>query len=111
MVSASGPKIPTTQSCHAWLHVTAMFKTMCSDWTLASSRIAEDDTGSNPTNNVLDGKEVLVQYLVHGEHMNAIRLENGTHGLVAEDLTLVTRVLQVSGLDILPYLLHGLRSG
>lgn len=46
----------------------------------------------------------------HSEHVYLIYLEDRTHGVVAQDFTLVARVLQIVGLDVLPYLLYDLGS-
>jgi hypothetical protein len=57
---------------------------------------------------LLDIVELLPQDLVHGEHVHLVLLEDQLHLLVAPDLALVVRVLQVARLDVLPYLLDGL---
>jgi len=51
----------------------------------------------------------LIKDLVHGEHVNAVLLENSTHSVVATDLTLVVRVLKITLFDIFPNLLDSLR--
>ena len=57
---------------------------------------------------VFDVVQLLPQDLVHGKHMHLILLEDQLHLLVAPDLALIVRVLQVAGFDVLPYLLDGL---
>lgn len=42
---------------------------------------------------VLDCVEILVQNLVHGEHVHAVLLEHGAQGVVAPDLALVAGIL------------------
>ena len=60
---------------------------------------------------LFDGIQVRVEDLVHGEHVDAVLLEDGAHGIVAADLALVAGVLEVARFDVLPDLLDGLRSG
>lgn len=50
--------------------------------------------------------QILVQDFRHGEHMHAILLEDGAHGVVASDLAAVARILELILADVLPYLLH-----
>jgi hypothetical protein len=52
--------------------------------------------------------ELFAQDLVHCEHMHLVLLENRMHSLVAANLTLVFRDLQVPLFDILPDLLDHL---
>ena len=59
---------------------------------------------------LVDGIKVLVQDLVHGEHVYAVLLEHRTHRVVAANLSLVAGVLQVARFDVLPDLLDGLWS-
>ena len=59
---------------------------------------------------LVDGVQVRIEDLVHGEHVDAVLLEDSAHGIVAADLALVVGVLQVACFDVLPYLLDGLRS-
>ena len=59
---------------------------------------------------LFDGIQVCVEDLVHGEHVDAVLLEDGAHGIVAADLALVAGVLEVARFDVLPDLLDGLRS-
>lgn len=54
--------------------------------------------------------QVLVQNLGHGEHVDPILFEDGAHGIVTADLSAIARVLQVVVPDVLPDLLHRLRS-
>jgi hypothetical protein len=54
--------------------------------------------------------EVVSKELVHGEHVHFVLLEDGVHGLVASDLTLVGGILKITFLDIRPDLLYCLRS-
>jgi hypothetical protein len=42
---------------------------------------------------VFDGVEILVQYFVHGEHMNFVLLEHFTHCLIADDVSFVGWIL------------------
>ncbi|KAH8633604.1 hypothetical protein IG631_12238 [Alternaria alternata] len=56
----------------------------------------------------VDGVQILVENLVHGEHVNAVLFEDCAHGVVASNLALVGRVLQVALFDVLPNLLDGL---
>jgi hypothetical protein len=46
--------------------------------------------------------ELLAQDLVHGEHVYPVLLENCMHSLIASDLALVLRHLQVPLFDIFP---------
>jgi hypothetical protein len=63
---------------------------------------------SHRRRNLIHGIQILIQYLVHGKHVDAILLEDGAHGVVAANLALVGRVLQVALLDVFPYFLDGL---
>jgi hypothetical protein len=63
---------------------------------------------SHHRSNLIHGIQILIQYLVHGKHVDAILLEDGAHGVVAANLALVGRVLQVALLDVFPYFLDGL---
>jgi hypothetical protein len=63
---------------------------------------------SHRCGNLIHGIQILIEDLVHGKHMDAILLENRAHRIVAPDLALVGRVLQVALLDVLPDLLDGL---
>lgn len=47
--------------------------------------------------------QVLVQDLGHGKHVHPILLEDGTHGIVAADLTSITWILELIFPDIFPY--------
>ena len=53
---------------------------------------------------------VLVGDLGHLEHVDSVGLEDFLHGVVAEDVPLVSRVLQVVALDVSPELLGDLWS-
>jgi hypothetical protein len=59
----------------------------------------------------LDGVEVVSQELVHLEHVDPGLLEDRLHLVVAHDLALVGRVLQLVQLNVRPQLLDDLRSG
>jgi len=59
---------------------------------------------------LVDRIEILVEDLVHGEHVYAVLLEDCAHSIVAPNLALVARVLEFARLDIFPYLLYRLRS-
>lgn len=59
---------------------------------------------------LVDRVEVAAHQLVHLEHVYFLVLKYGSHLLVAEDLALIIRVLEVLGFDVLPQLLHDLRS-
>jgi hypothetical protein len=48
--------------------------------------------------------------LVHGKHVDLVLLEDGVQLFVAENITLVVRVLQPAGLDVFPELLDDLRA-
>jgi hypothetical protein len=52
--------------------------------------------------------ELFAQDLVHGKHMHLVLLENRMHPLVAANLALIFRDLQVPLFDILPDLLDHL---
>jgi hypothetical protein len=52
---------------------------------------------------------VAGEQLVHGKHVNSVLLEDRVHSIVTSDLTLVTRILQVTLFDISPDLLYCLR--
>lgn len=54
--------------------------------------------------------KILVQDLIHGEHVDAILLEDGTHWLVAADLAFVGGVLETPFLDVFPDFLDALRT-
>ena len=54
--------------------------------------------------------QVLIQDLGHGEHVDPVLFEDGAHGVVTTDLSAIAGILQVVGTDVLPDLLHGLRS-
>jgi hypothetical protein len=54
--------------------------------------------------------EILVEDFRHGEHVNAVLLEDSTHGIVASDLATIARVLKLVLTYVLPYLLDSLRS-
>jgi len=60
---------------------------------------------------LVDRIEILVEDLVHSEHVYAVLLEDCAHSIVAPNLALVARVLEFARLDIFPYLLYRLRSG
>lgn len=59
---------------------------------------------------LLDGVEMAPNHLVHLEHVYLGLLENGMHLVVAQDLPLVFRVLQLVSLDVFPELLDDLRA-
>jgi hypothetical protein len=67
--------------------------------------------GTTLLNHLIDRIQILAQNLVHAEHVHAVLLEHGAHGVVAADLALVGRVLQVALFDVFPDLLDGLRAG
>ena len=46
--------------------------------------------------------QILVKNLGHGEHVHSILLEDGTHGVVATNLTSITWVLQLILTNVLP---------
>lgn len=50
----------------------------------------------------------MVENFGHGKHVNAVLFEDCAHRLIAYDLAPVGRILEVMGVDILPYFLHGL---
>lgn len=52
--------------------------------------------------------QVLIQDFRHGEHMNAILLEDSAHGVITSNLTAVARILKLILTNVLPYLLHSL---
>jgi hypothetical protein len=54
---------------------------------------------------------MLAKYLVHSEHVNLVLLEDRKHLIVAENLPLIVRVLEVKGLDMVPNLFNGLWTG
>lgn len=54
--------------------------------------------------------QVCIEDFVHGEHVHTVLLEDGAHGIVAADLALVGRVLEVACFDVFPNLLDSLRS-
>lgn len=54
--------------------------------------------------------EVVADQLVHLEHVHLGLLEYSLHLVVASYLALVAGVLEVIALDMLPQLLHNLRS-
>lgn len=54
--------------------------------------------------------EILVENLVHGEHMHSVLFEDGSHSLITPDLALIVRVLQVPFFNVLPDFLNGLRA-
>jgi hypothetical protein len=62
-------------------------------------------------NHLIDRIQILTQNLVHAEHVHAVLLEDRAHCVVATDLALVGRVLQVALFDVFPDLLDGLRAG
>ena len=60
---------------------------------------------------VLDRVQLAAQELVHGEHVDLVLLEDGVELFVAEDLSLVARVLELVALDVVPELLDDLGAG
>lgn len=52
--------------------------------------------------------EILPEKLVHGEHVNLLLLEHGSHGIVTADHAFVTWILKVVFADVGPYPLDGL---
>jgi len=71
-----------------------------------------DDNACMPNTNsfLVHSVEVLVEDLVHCEHVNAILLKNSAHSIIAADLAFVIRILEVSLFDVVPDLLDGLRA-
>jgi hypothetical protein len=65
-------------------------------------RSPERWSGTTQGPSFLNGIEVLVQHLVHGKHMNLILLEHFAHGIIADDVSLVARVLQIMFAYVLP---------
>lgn len=59
---------------------------------------------------LVSGVEILVENFGHGEHMYAVLLENRTHSIVTSNVTAITRILQVIGVDILPKTFDCLRT-
>lgn len=53
---------------------------------------------------------MVAHKLVHLEHVHLSLLEHSLHLIVTQYLPLVVRVLEVIALDVLPQLLHHLRS-
>jgi hypothetical protein len=51
---------------------------------------------------ILNRIKILVQDLVHGEHVDLILLEHLTQRSIADDLSLIVRVLQLVLVDVLP---------
>lgn len=49
------------------------------------------------------------ELLVHREHVNLVHVEQGLELVVADDLLLVARVLEVVGSDVVPKFLDRLR--
>lgn len=60
---------------------------------------------------LFDGVEVVADQLVHLEHVDLVLFEHSLHHVVAKNLALVIRVLEIVGLDMLPQLLDDLRAG
>lgn len=58
---------------------------------------------------LINSIQILIQNLVHGKHVNAVLLEDGTHGIIASNLALVVWILEIARFDVFPYLLHRLR--
>lgn len=54
--------------------------------------------------------EVLIKKFGHGEHVDAIGLEDCPHLVVAYDVALVRRILQIVATNVLPDLLSSLGS-
>ena len=63
------------------------------------SRTSQNDVAASLG---FDGIEVVAYELVHLEHVDLVHLEDGLHLLVAEDLSLVFRVLEVVPFDVFP---------
>lgn len=59
---------------------------------------------------LLSRGEVIGQGLVHLKHVDLVAFEDGVHRVVAKDVALVLRVLQLVRLHIRPDPLHRLRS-
>jgi len=59
---------------------------------------------------LIDRVKILIENLVHGKHMNTIRLEDGAQSVVATNLAFVVRVLEVMFFDVLPDPLDRLRT-
>lgn len=55
--------------------------------------------------------EVLVQNLVHSKHVHPVRFEDPAHSIIAADLALVIRILEITRSHVLPDLLDGLWTG
>lgn len=69
------------------------------------SRALQDDSFFS------DGVEMITNLLVHAKHVYPGLLEDCLHFLIAENLALIARILQVIALDMLPELLDHLRTG
>lgn len=52
--------------------------------------------------NFVNGVEILIENLVHREHVNAVLFKDGTHSIVTSDLPLVCRILEITFFDVLP---------
>jgi hypothetical protein len=52
--------------------------------------------------------EVLIEDLVHSEHVDTVLLENSAHSIVAADLAFIVGILEISLFDVIPNLLDGL---
>ena len=58
---------------------------------------------------LLNCVKVLVEDLVHREHVHAVLLEDGAHCVVAADLPFVGWILKVAFFHVFPDFLDGLR--
>ena len=64
-------------------------------------------SGSIRGSNLINRIKILIENLVHGKHVHTILFENRAHGVVAANLPLVGRVLQVARFDVFPDFLYG----
>jgi hypothetical protein len=62
-----------------------------------------------PRSLLVQGIQLLVDKLGHLEHVDPVGLEDFSHRSIAEDVSLVGRVLKIIGFDVLPELLGHLR--
>ena len=49
--------------------------------------------------------------LIHSKHMHPLLPKHRAHGVIAADLPLIARILQVALFDVFPDFLHGLGAG
>jgi hypothetical protein len=65
-------------------------------------------SGSIHGSNLINRIKILIENLVHGKHVHTILFENRPHRVVAANLPLISRVLQVARFDVFPDFLHSL---